>query len=231
MIKVAVVEDDTDLLEELHFNLSDEGLCVTRCPDGAALTQVLPTHGLDAVVLDLGLPGEGGDSIVRRLRREWPRLGIVILSARSQSQDRVRLMEEGADVYMTKPVDMRELALVIKALVRRLRPNKAQEHVLVLLADRHQLVSAQGTAVDLTLSETTLLARLARATGQALSRRQIIEALGGDYLQYDERRLEALISRLRKKLETAGVPSNALTAVRGQGYALQVTLHERINSD
>ena len=230
MIKVAVVEDDPDLLEELHFNLSDEGLAVTCCPHGHALTQVLPTYGLDAVVLDLGLPGEGGDSIVRRLRRDWPRLGIVILSARSQAQERVRLMEEGADVYMTKPVDMRELALVIRALVRRLRPEAQPEHVLVLLPDKQQLISAHGTAVDLTGSETTVLARLARATGQQLSRRQIIEALGGDYLQYDERRLEALISRLRKKLELAGLSPQTLTAVRGQGYALQVALHERISN-
>jgi DNA-binding response OmpR family regulator len=71
---------------------------------------------------------------------------------------------------------------------------------------------------------------LARATGQQLSRRQIIEALGGDYLQYDERRLEALISRLRKKLELAGLSPQTLTAVRGQGYALQVALHERISN-
>lgn len=228
MIKVAVVEDDPDLLEELHDNLSAEGLTIYACAHGADLTRVLPTQGLDAVVLDLGLPGEGGDSIVRRLRRDWPRLGIVILSARSQAQDRVRLMEEGADVYMTKPVDMRELALVIRALVRRLAFDAKQQQVLVLLPDKHQLISAHGVAVDLTGSETTVLARLARATGQQLSRRQIIEALGGDYLQYDERRLEALISRLRKKLELAGLPAQSLSAVRGQGYALQAALYERI---
>ena len=226
MIKVAVVEDDPDLLEELHFNLSDEGLSVIACADGAALTQVLPTHGLDAVVVDLSLPGENGDSIVRRLRRQWPRLGIIILSARNQAQDRIRLMEEGADVYMTKPVDMRELALVIRALVRRLMPENATESVLTLLADKHQLHTADGHVVELTSSETLVLTRLARATGQQLSRRQIIEGLGGNYFHYDERRLEAIISCLRKKLESAGLSGQALTAVRGQGYALQINIRE-----
>lgn len=227
MIKVAVVEDDPDLLEELNFNLSDEGLNVTPCADGQALDLELGRQHFDAVVLDLGLPRESGEAIVRRLRRDRPRLGIVIVSARNMRHDRVGVMEDGADVYMSKPVDMRELALVIRALVRRLKPETDTAQVPLLLADKHQLVAPEQT-VDLTPSETVLLTRMARATGRMVSRRELIEALGADYLVYDERRLEALVSRLRKKLVAAGLPPQALTAVRGVGYTLQVELQERV---
>lgn len=228
MIKVAVVEDDPDLLEELNFNLSDEGLSVTPCADGQALDLELGRQVFDAVVLDLGLPRESGESIVRRLRRDRPRLGIVIVSARNMRHDRVGLMEDGADVYLSKPVDMRELALVIRALVRRLKPETEAAPVPTLRADRQQLQVPPDQTVDLTPNETVLLTRMARATGRMVSRRELIEALGAHYLAYDERRLEALVSRLRKKLLAAGLPSQALIAVRGVGYSLQVELQERV---
>lgn len=232
MINVALVEDDPDFLDELAFNLSDEGLSVTCCTDGAALDRELAHQLFDAVVLDLGLPRESGESIVRRLRRDHPRLGIVILSARTMPRDRVKVMEDGADVYMTKPVDMRELALVLRALVRRLRPESPQaRQVLTLLTAQNQLITPDGQCIELTVKQTILLARLARATSRQLSRRQIIEAFGYVYMAYDERRLETIVSRLRKKFETAGMSPNTVTAVRGLGYALHMELQERADNE
>lgn len=231
MIQVALVEDDPDLLEDLHFNLTDEGLSVISCADGEALTHALASQALDVVVLDLGLPKESGESIVRRLRKDRPRLGIIILSARSLASDRVSLMEDGADVYMSKPVDMRELALVIRALVRRLTPEAAPAPALTLIAHMHLLVTPSGQRLELSANETIVLARLSRATGQQLTRRQIIESLGAQYMVYDERRLEALMSRLRRKLEASGLPAQSITAVRGLGYALHLLIQERSDTD
>lgn len=227
MIKVVVVEDDLDLLDELAFNLRDEGLVVATCSDGRALDKLLASESFDVVVLDLGLPHEGGNSIARRLSRERPGLGIVMLTARTAARDRILGMEDGADVYLCKPAELRELTLVIRALVRRLGAGRAEQDSLILLTRENLLLMPTGNSVELTPSETIVLSRLARSTSRQVSRRQIIEAFGSSYMDYDERRLEAIVSRLRKKLEAAGLPSNTLQAVRGLGYALQVELHER----
>jgi DNA-binding response OmpR family regulator len=229
MIRVAVVEDDVDLIDDVAFALRDEGLCVTPCADGRALDQLLAAECLDVVVLDIGLPGEDGRSIARRLRRDQPRLGIVMLTARTMVRDRVQGMEDGADVYMCKPVDLRELALVIRALARRLGSEEAPAMpVLRLIVSENLIITPSGQRIELTPHESLVLARLARAAGRQATRRQIIEAFGESYLGYDERRLETIVSRMRKKLEAAGLPADAVRAVRGVGYALRLPIQERL---
>lgn len=228
MIQVALVEDDRDLLDDVAFSLRDEGLNVAACADGRELDRLLARESFDVVVLDIGLPGEDGLSIARRLRRTLPQLGIVMLTARTAAHDRVQGMVDGADVYLGKPVDLRELALVIRALARRLAVGDApSEQELTLLVADNTLLCPSGERIDLTPSETVVLSRLARATGRQASRRQIIEAFGGTYLDYDERRLETIVSRLRRKLEAAGLPPDTVRAIRGSGYALQTPIQER----
>lgn len=229
MIRVAVVEDDRDLLDDVAFALRDEGLQVAACADGRALDRQLEEERFDVLVLDIGLPGEDGKSIARRLRRDQPRLGIVMLTARTAARDRVQGMEDGADVYMCKPVDLRELALVIRALARRLGSEDAPAtQALSLIVGENLLITPSGERIDLTPSESLVLSRLSRAAGAQATRRQIIEAFGERYLEYDERRLETIVSRLRKKLEAAGLPADTVRAVRGIGYALQAPLQERL---
>jgi DNA-binding response OmpR family regulator len=228
MIRVALVEDDNDLREDVTFALVDENLHVAACADGRELDQRMASEPFDVVVLDIGLPGENGLSIARRLRRTQPQLGIIMLTARTAARDRVQGMEEGADVYLGKPVDLRELALVIRALARRLGFSETPSgQTLTLLASETALLMPTGIRIELTPSETLLLSRLARSTGAQATRRQIIEAFGAAYLDYDERRLETIVSRLRRKLEAAGLPSDTLRAVRGCGYALNLPLSER----
>lgn len=226
MIRVAVVEDDADLLDEVAFNLGRQGFQVAACGDGAALDRWLRRESIDVAVLDIGLPGESGLSIARRLRRDHPLCGIVLLTARCEIEDRIQGMEEGADAYLSKPADLRELALVIRAVARRLAP-AAGEGGLVLLEREQALVLAHGERLELTRSETLLLSRLARAPGQQATREQLVEALGERYLDYDPRRLEATLSRLRKKLVQAGFDADALRAVRHAGYHLVPALSER----
>lgn len=229
MIRVAIVEDDVDLLDDVAFALRDEGLAVTPCGDGPALDRHLAAHCLDVLVLDLGLPGEDGRAIARRLRRDQPGLGIVMLTARTMVRDRVQGMEDGADVYMCKPVDLRELALVIRALARRLGSEDAPaSKSLSLIVSENLIITPTGQRIELTPLEALVLARLCRAPGGLATRRQIIEAFGERYLDYDERRLETIVSRMRKKLEAAGLPADTVRAVRGVGYALSIPLQERL---
>lgn len=233
MIRVALVEDDLDLLDDMGFLLREEGLDVVACADGPALDRHLARASVEVVVLDIGLPGEDGLSIARRLRRTHPRLGLVMLTARTAMSDRVRGMEEGADVYLGKPVDLRELSLVIRALVRRMgvEVSAHDEETCVLFPEDCLLRTPSGERLELTPSEVLLLSRLARAPGGQATRRQLIEAFGARYSDYDERRLEAIISRLRRKLAPICPAGESLRAVRGIGYVLGLRLVERPRGD
>lgn len=228
MIRVALVEDDADLLDEVSFNLRRQGFQVAACADGKALDRQLARASVDVVILDIGLPGESGLSIARRLRRNQPLCGIVMLTARAELADRIHGMEEGADAYLAKPVDFRELALVVRAVVRRTASASAGASTGVVLVGQEQiLLLDDGRRIDLTRSESLLLSRLARAPGQQAMREQLVEALGERYLDYDPRRLEAILSRLRKKLTQAGFDADILRAVRHSGYVFALPLSER----
>ncbi|MBI4986230.1 MAG: response regulator transcription factor [Rhodocyclales bacterium] len=226
MIRVAMVEDDADLRDEASFSLRREGFQVAACADGRALDAWLRTDSIDVAVLDIGLPGENGLAIARRLRRAHPDCGIVMLTAHAETEDRILGMEEGADAYLAKPVDFRELALVLRAVARRVAP-AAPVAGLVLIEREQSLMLHDGRRVDLTRLETQLLSRLARAPGQQATREQLVAALGVRYAEYDPRRLEAAMSRLRKKLAEAGCGDEALRAVRHAGYVLAPPLSER----
>lgn len=228
MIRVVMVEDDADLLDEMGFSLGHQGLAVTGCASGADLDRALGRASFDVAVLDVGLPGEDGYAIARRLRRDHPRCGIVMLTARAGVDDRIQGLEDGADAYLAKPADFRELGLVIRALARRLAPAApAGGSALVLLEADQRLLLCDGGELALTRSETILLSRLARAPGQQASREQLVAAFGLHYADYDPRRLEAVVSRLRRKLVQAGFDGEVLRAVRHAGYRLAPPLSGR----
>ena len=155
MTRVALVEDDLDLLEDVAFALRDEGFEVVTCGCGQELDRAMAQTEFDVVVLDIGLPGEDGLSIARRLRASQPELGIVMLTARTVASARVKGMEEGADAYLGKPTDLRELALVIHALVRRLDAGKPPDaSALTLVVNDNLLLTPGGASLDLTPTET-----------------------------------------------------------------------------
>lgn len=222
MIRITVVEDNADLLDDIVFNLEHEGFVVAGVGNGVALDAHLAVNDTDILVLDLNLPGEDGLSIARRLRRARPAMGIVMLTARCALDDRIAGLESGADTYLGKPVDMRELAAALRSLGRRL--GLAEGDCWRLNALQLRLDSPSGRALALSGLECSILGALADARGHKASRRSLIEALGADFLAYDERRLEALISRLRRKLAEGDGGETPLRAVRGQGYAFAAPL-------
>jgi DNA-binding response OmpR family regulator len=226
MIRIAVVDDIPELREDLCFHLRQAGHQVEAASDGRTLTALLPRFAPHIVVLDLGLPGgEDGLQIAARLRAQQPDIGIIMLTGRTALHERLTGHRHGADHYLTKPVQIDELVLVVGVLERRLAPPVSQGWTLTVAS--LTLTSVCGSAITVTQSEAKVLEAMARAPQRQCSRRQLAAALGEDWDCYDERRLEALVSRLRRKLTDAGGKEAPLRAMRGQGYSFNEALQIR----
>lgn len=232
MIRIAIVEDNADLLDDLAFNLQQAGYEVVALADGSALDAWLVEHEADILVLDLGLPGEDGLSIAARMREARPMMGIIMLSARGSLEQRIQGLDQGADVYLVKPAALRELAAAVRSLARRLglggdMDGNGQKRWL-LNATQMELIAPDGKPIPLTHNECCVLRAAAGAAGHLVSRKALIEALGQNFWHYDERRLEVLISRLRRKLANAFPDGFPVRGVKGHGYLFGVVLEEVI---
>jgi len=220
MKRIVVVEDNADLLDELLFHLGRRSdYAVTGVADGRGLDAHLREHGVDILILDLGLPGEDGLQIAERLRHR-PCLGIVMLTARGALEERITGLQTGADAYLVKPVNMGELTAVVDSLLRRLPAPPEAESGWVFYPANWQLQAPGGTMLTLTAAEIRVIQALAASAGEPVSRHDLVAVEGKDTLDFDFRRLESTMSRLRRKLESA-MPSgeSPLRAARGVGYA------------
>lgn len=220
-IQVAVCEDDDDLRDILVCSLPHFGLQTFGTGSAEALEPMLEGRAIDVVILDIGLPGEDGFSLARRLRMERPQLGIVMLTARTLVEDRVRGLNQGADLYFAKPVDLRELAAAISSLCRRLawtRPGATS--AWLFNRNRESLTTPDGRVLELTTMESRLLDRLLARPGETVPRADLYELLGWPCDEKASHRLDTLISRLRSKAAQATrdhvLP---LRARHGVGYA------------
>jgi DNA-binding response OmpR family regulator len=179
----------------------------------------------DLFVLDLNLPGEDGLSLSRRLRSAQPLIGIIMVTARNLLGDKLAGYENGADIYLPKPVDPAELLAAVESLGRRIRSSAHLQHKggveigLCLDQISRNLRGPQGQVV-LSESETALLVRLSRAPAHRLETWQLIEALKEDPETYAKSALEVRIVRLRQKLVAVGAEQRSLHAVRSYGYQL-----------
>lgn len=214
-VSVAIVEDEVDLAEEVAFHLSRAGMSVTVLHHGQALQRHLATHPCQVVVLDLGLPGEDGLSIATRLSRDNG-IRIVMLTARASVVERIQGLDAGADVYLTKPVNMTELVKVVRNVARRL---PASQERLRLDPTNHRLDTPWGASVDLTTKEVQFLRHLAQAPEHFLSRSVLEEVLWNLDDASASHRLEVMVSRLRIKLKNAGL-QNLVRTERQMGYRL-----------
>lgn len=230
-LRIFLVEDTDDLREETVFGLSALGLEVSGFRDAIELYRALAVKRCDIVVIDIGLPGEDGFSIARHLCHNAA-LGIVFLTARSTLDDHMQGLGLGADAYLVKPIDVRELAATLHALARRLHPIappsgriQAADIQTAIPAARWQLSpgdwalrNPQGDELMLGSTERHLLQIMTEAAGQVVAREVIVAALAQDEDNYAPHRLDALISRLRKRTEQAGLGSLPLQSIRGTGY-------------
>lgn len=234
---IAVVDDESAITELLARYLGQHGFRVTPLHSGRALMALMPVDPPDLVLLDLGLPGEDGFAIARQLREHW-RCGLVIITGRGDAVDKVVGLEVGADDYVTKPFDLRELVARIKAVLRRLPPAQPTLPVpagpvaaaqtsggprlgfldwqLDLAARR--LDGPGGVEVRLTSGEFELLAALAQNPGRVLSRDFLLEQTRGREAGPFDRTIDVQIGRLRRKLESDAANPQIIKSVRGAGY-------------
>ena len=222
-IRVAVCEDDVDYRDILLYGLTKLGLQAYGVPSAEALDRLLAEREVDLVVLDIGLPGEDGFSTARRLRHERPHLGIAMLTARIIVEDRIRGLNQGADLYFVKPVDLGELTAALASLHRRLAPKPKPTRPWRLAKGRAVLETPDGVAVALTGPELQLLDRLLASPGVTVERADLLLALGWPQDDKADHRLATVISRLRTKV-VAATPAFTLPlrARHGTGYVFAV---------
>jgi two-component system OmpR family response regulator len=225
---VLVVDDDAEIGNVLSRYLGGQGMRVSLAGDGhqlrAAMRELQP---IDVVLLDLGLPGEDGLSLIRDLRGHWHG-PVIIISGRGESVERVVGLELGADDYVTKPFDLRELLARIRSVLRRVQPVAAPAATpsshglefagLRLEVSSRRLTRHDGNEIPLTRGEFDLLQVLAERAHQVLSRDQLMNALHGRDAGPFDRAIDVQIGRLRRKLETDPTHPTMIKSVRGSGY-------------
>ncbi|TQF78116.1 response regulator transcription factor [Elioraea sp. Yellowstone] len=220
---ILVVDDDTRLRELLRRYLVGEGFRVTTAADAAEARQRLAGIAFDLIVLDVMMPGESGLELTEALRRTHD-IPIVLLTARGAPEDRIAGFEHGADDYLAKPFEPRELLLRIRTILRRTAPTPGTAEGKVTLGEavfdpeRGTLTRGQET-VRLTGGEAALLAALARRPGEVLTREEIAAALGQE--DAGERAIDVQVTRLRRKIEPDPREPTFLQTVRGRGYVLR----------
>lgn len=198
--RVAVVEDDPDLLEELAAGLEEQGFRVIACPSAEAFWRASAQMEFDLVVLDVGLPGEDGYSVLRRLSDRMD-IGKVMLSARALPAEQALGLSSGADAYLPKPTDLIVLAATLRSVARRMRSAAPAQAQTWRLADGGwSLRAPDGQAFELSGSEKVLLESLMERPGEAIARDALIERLSDGTSDFDPHRLDVLVHRLRKKL-------------------------------
>ena len=216
-MRILIVDDDEELAGLLSELLTREGFRVDMQHDGVKGLAAALGGGYDLMVLDVMLPGMDGFEILRRVRRE-SRLPVLMLTARGEDEDRIIGLELGADDYLPKPFNTRELVARVRAIMRRLeerRPGIKFEVNGISIDPGTRDVTRNGTPVEVTTFEFDILEALMRAAGRVVSRDDLMEELYGRKATPFDRSVDMHISHLRKKLET---DKPLIKTVRGVGY-------------
>lgn len=228
--RIVVVEDDPEIRTLLRDYLSRNGCRVDVADGGAAFDRLMTQYGEpDLIVLDIMLPGEDGFSICRRLRAV-SRVPVIMLTARGEDIDRIVGLEMGADDYLPKPFNPRELLARIRAVLRRRDepPDRLRRRLSVgtLTVDvgARTVSDSAGTHIDLTSAEFELLCCFITRPGRVLSRDQLMDWTRGRRADAFDRTIDVQVSRLRKKIEGSGAP--LIKTVRSAGYILAVPVKE-----
>ncbi len=227
---ILVVDDTRDIRDLLARYLRKNGLRVTTAENAAAARQALAASAIDLAVLDVMMPGEDGLSLTRSLREEG-RVPVILLTAMGEETDRIVGLEVGADDYVTKPFNPRELLARIRAVLRRAQalpasrePVAAQTLNALRFAgwtadlDRREIIGEDGVAVPLSTGEFRMLAAFLERPGLVLTRDQLLDLTRGRAAVPFDRSVDNQISRLRRKIEPDPANPSLITTVRGDGY-------------
>lgn len=227
---IVVCDDEPDIRDTVGEYLERQGFNVTQASGGEALRDLADNAVFDAVILDISMPGEDGLSLARFLR-ERGGVGIIMLTASGETVDRIVGLEMGADDYLAKPVDLRELLARLKAVLRRMSSQNAPQAVggakpagvikfgeCQLDLDGYKLMGADGGEIAITAMEFSLLKVFAEHPGRVLNRDQILELAHDRGWDPFDRSIDIRISRLRKKIEADPAKPQVIKTVRGVGY-------------
>ena len=230
MVRVLVVEDEANIRDMIALNLRHAGMEVVEAESAeAALPLLAQKPGCDAAILDVMLPGMNGFSLCETIRRTDQKIGIIILSAKGQEQDKIRGLSIGADDYMTKPFSVSELLARVEALCRRVIRTKEEDSngntplgtltsgEFVLDENRRVLLKA-GQPIELTQVEFQIMELFFRNPGTALVREKILEGVWGKGYFGDVKIVDVNIRRLRMKVEDEPSSPQHILTVWGYGY-------------
>ncbi len=223
-VTVLIVEDDPSQLEMLAYNVEQDGYQVLRAEDGKEALQLLQDYEPDIVLLDWMLPRVSGIEVCRRIKMNEIHkcTPVIILSARTEEEDRVKGLESGADDYVLKPYSISELLARLRVHLRRIRPSAAGQTLvykdIVLNTEEHR-VFRNGKPVKLGPTEFRLLATFLEKPRRVWSRDQLLERVWGRGIYVGDRTVDVHIGRLRRSLRTYG-GDDPFRTVRGAGYSL-----------
>jgi DNA-binding response OmpR family regulator len=224
LLKILIVEDESRLAEVLRRGLREEGFAVEHAANGLRGEEMIMSAHYDAVVLDVMLPGLNGFDVLRRIRAKGSKVPVLILTARSGLDDRVRGLDLGADDYLPKPFAFKELMARLRAISRR--PAVEPQNRLLIADLEIQLGSREvrrgGKLIDLSSREFALLEFLVRRKGLVLTRSMILDHVWASDYDYDggSNLVDVYINYLRKKVDH-GNPIKLIHTVRGAGYVLR----------
>jgi two-component system OmpR family response regulator len=224
---ILVVDDDVEIGTLLVRYLGGHGFEVATATTGAELRTAIAGTRIDLLLLDLGLPDEDGLTLLRDFQGRW-KGPVIVISGRGESVERVVGLELGADDYITKPFDLRELLARIRSVLRRSHSEPTSPAIaqsiefdsLVLQPHARRLVGRDGEEIPLTAGEFKLLSTMIDDPGRVLSRDQLMNALHGRDVGPYDRSIDVQIGRLRRKLEVDASNPRLIKSVRGEGYAL-----------
>jgi two-component system, OmpR family, response regulator len=217
-LRILIVEDEPDIAQDIGRAMLGAGFLAEFSADGEDAWFKGSTENFAAIILDLGLPKMDGMSVLRNLRKEKIGIPVIILTARGNWTDRVEGIEQGADDYLAKPFHIEELVARVRALVRRSAgvSNPILENANLRLDMRSSIATREGMKLDLGPLEFRLLAHLLLNHGKAVSQAEIAEILYGSVGEPSSNAIEALVSRLRRK-----IGSNVIENQRGFGYVIR----------
>ena len=224
---IVVVDDDADVRETVAEYLRRNGFAVSEADGGDALREVMRSRPIDLALLDINMPGDDGLTLAREIRGSGP-AGIIMLTANNDDLDKIVGLEVGADDYVTKPYNPRELLARVKAVLRRARGSndgatatlgrEVQMGRCRLNLDTRQLFEPDGEEVPLTAMEYDLLRTFAENPRRVLSRDQLLDLAHSKEMEPFDRSIDTRIARIRRKIEPDPAKPDCLRTVRGAGY-------------
>ncbi len=226
-LKILVVEDSDALREATVSMLRADGHDVSGVFCAEDVDDLPSPHMPDLYIVDINLPEEDGLSLVKRIRASQPLVGIILMTAHNQLEDRIEGYQSGADIYLTKPVERAELRACVIRLASRLGAYQSSETECLVLNQMSLSLKGPEGECRLTGTESRLLLAMSRVAGKCLERWQAMEIIDPQRRGLSASNLDVRVSGLRKKLRVCGGPDNAIRAERGQGYRLLCSVEVR----